>query len=109
MKSFSDMINSSLGRELHIGPIVFAADAEKVSRSFDQFSVFCVDMFGIQYNQKMLNYRGVLEYIFSSSDGAYLGFVKEQTTFSISRGSGDISHVDGGSYQVSKEVSHEAI
>lgn len=39
----------------------------------------------------------------------YLGFVKEQTTFSISRGSGDISHVDGGSYQVSKEVSHEAV
>jgi hypothetical protein len=39
----------------------------------------------------------------------YLGFVKEYTTFSISRGSGDISHVDGGSYQVRKEVRDEAV
>lgn len=32
----------------------------------------------------------------------YLGWIEEQTTFSIARGSGDISHVDGGSYQVVK-------
>ena len=32
----------------------------------------------------------------------YLGWIEEQTTFSIQRGSGDISHTDGGSYQCRK-------
>lgn len=57
-----------------------------------------------EYNILKFRNQRAARYFADAHGYEYLGWIEEQTTFSISRGSGDISHTDGGSYQVKKPL-----
>ena len=103
-----------LNNQTHEYPFDFAPlihHPDKLSDKIGEISILTVPVTLKPTDEKMSD-QDILKFrnsraakFFAEKHGyEYLGWVEEQTTFSIQRGSGDISHTDGGSYQCRKTV-----